>query len=634
MQRWPIGEECRYDGQIHPFVAELPKYHLVPKERGEHLAFRIRTRKWAENSKARQAKIREWCAADPLFFINVFCWIIEPREDEEQAGRIPFCTWKHQDPVIASIAKHFGKRHIVGDKSRAQGASWIVVALFVWRFLFFRYQNLGMGSKNKDYADNPKKHASLGFKIDFLLKNLPEWMLPNYDRMADGHWLNRDNHSMITAEPATEDMGRGDRYTAFALDEAAYFPNNYDRMAVDNLVATTNGIIMISTPNGMDNEHYDRISIPSPWLRVVLDWKDNPEHNQGLYTNDAGKLRIMDKGHQFPSDYTFYKDDRIRSPWYDRRWDDMKGNPVAMSREYDRDYGGSKSRPFPPEDVNFHRQFNRTETMRGTLILDHTDPSNLDGMRFVQRDDGPLKLWVKLDSEGLPLTDGALVQGCDIGTGTGGEGTSNSTAIIWSSSGEQIAEFADNNTGIEDFCRTCIALCYWFGRGDSAVYLIFEKNGGTGAQYTKELKRWHYPNRYKLIQNGKRTNIDGYHNSKRSVCLTPLAAAMSNRRITILSKDLLRETGEYVYGKNGEWEHPKSSSSQDPANAGLNHGDRTMAAAMCMIGLEDRGLLPDYKPPKNKKLREQDAPPDSVFGRARARKQAEEEGRLRTSCVW
>jgi hypothetical protein len=55
---------------------------------------------------------------------------------------------------------------------------------------------------------------------------------------------------------------------------------------------------------------------------------------------------------------------------------------------------------------------------------------------------------------------------------------------------------------------------------------------------------------------------------------------------------------------------------------------------MAVHGLQDRRMLPEREARKKRELREQDAPPDSVFGRARARKQAEEEGRLRTSCVW
>ena len=114
--------------------------------------------------------------------------------------------------------------NMVGDKSRAQGASWIMVAIIVWFYVFHDASLLGFGSKDEETADDPSSPDSLGWKIDFLLEKLPDWMRPRTERKYSTHtWKNLDNGSYIKAYAATKGIARGGRYLLFFLDESAAF---------------------------------------------------------------------------------------------------------------------------------------------------------------------------------------------------------------------------------------------------------------------------------------------------------------------------------------------------------------------------------------------------------------------------
>ena len=323
---FPQNEQLRYDGTIHPLVASLPHHHNVPRDREENRLWRLRVLEKAARDKAFRKVLLDACAEDFLFFVNGFCVLTEPRVGEEIQGLSPFVTWVHQEPVMAAMQFYAGRRHMVCDKSRAQGASWIAVAFFVWMFLFHPHAILGMGSKDEETADEPTNPDSLGWKIDFTITHLPKWMRPPgvelggpNRKKSDHTWTNVLNGSTIKAYSATAGIGRGGRFTCFFLDESAFYLPGKDTEAVSNLLKTTNSLMMFSTPNGVNNEHHARVTNPGRWLLCILDWKDNPWQRRGLYTVTDGKLVYLDKDFVHPDNYQFVLDGRVRSPWYDAR---------------------------------------------------------------------------------------------------------------------------------------------------------------------------------------------------------------------------------------------------------------------------------------------------------------------------
>lgn len=650
MARWPLGEEIRYDGTTHPLVSALPYYHLVPKDPAEHLEYRLNIRRMAHNNPSVQRQLIQWSIADPLFFVNTFCWIIEPRG----VGKIPFNSWSNQDPWLAALSKYSGVRDIKGDKSRAQGESWLLVADYFREFLLFQSCFQAFVSLDENTADNPDNPDSLGWKVDFLHENLPDWMkVPElwvggaHRKVSNHTWYNpkRSLHGVqlggnyLQAFASTGTAGKGGRRKRFGFDEAAFMDRARD--LIENLRAVTDCRNVFSTPNGKGDYFAELMHRKDSWLTITLDWRDNPSQNEGLYTtDDAGNLKMLRDNYQYPPDYKWVLDGKIRSYWYDRECERAGNNAVEIARELDRDYGGSKGRPFQPDVLTIARQYVRPESRRGELKYDKADLSNTDELKFRARPEGPLKLWCELDSEGFP-PGGDYAVACDIAAGTGGGGTSNSVIQVVSAAGEQVGEFVSNTISPTKLAQMAIALCYWFGRGRSSSFLNWEKTGPLGTQFSREVTRQGYSNVYvapdKKFKVTKKVKVDkvkrpGWHTQKTSETLEPLVSALENQAVTIHSSALVQECSEYEFGKNGDWVHPGAENKDDTSIAGHNHGDRAVAMGVAVISLQDRKWLKGIVgKPKQQPIT--DAPWNSSAGRL-ARYQRESRMASKAMCQW
>ncbi len=610
IEQFPSGEVVRFEkGRVHPLVEALPHYHRVPKEQAAHLEWRLKLRKLASDNPEYQKVLWKMCSEDPLFFINAFCWIDEPREGEgEASGLIPFNTWEHQDPVIAAMAHYGGRRHSVIDKSRAQGASWLCLCLFLWWFIFRPRTYLGMASITREMADDPDSPESLGWKFDTLLELLPKWMTTTPDgktiierNVSKSTWRNNKNGSRLKAHSATKGIGRGGRYFAYLLDEAAFFLPGKDTEAVQGLAGPgTNNIILASTPNGCETEHSYRLDDPQTWLTHILDWTDNPAQNKCLYTVDNGKVVKLDD-HPFPPGYHPVKDLLFpkRSPWFDRKCADARNNFIYINREYNRDRGGSRSRPFDKAALDRARPSCRTPFKMGELRIDEFDPGDA---QFIPGGRNAWLLWVDL-VRGLPPAD-QYVFGVDTASGAGGDWSSNSVLSIWNLAGVQCASFARHDIFPADFARLTFAAWKWFTRDHRKPLIVPEANAGGGQTLIKVLvelgcTRIYEPPKRADRNNGIRAKKYGFFNSDREATLGPLITELAVGTITPRDAKLLDEAGEYIYGRDGKVVHPKAQISEDGASRGLNHGDRAIAAALAIRGIKSlNGLKPIVLPKK------------------------------------
>lgn len=651
VQNYPHSEVCRYSGRVDPLVSSLPHYHLVEKDPAKHLQWRLDLYRKASGNKALQRKLWEACRDDPLFFINAFVWIFEPREGEgdDAGGVIPFNTWVHQDPVIASLHKYFGVRHVLLLKSRAQGASWILCAMFCWAFIFLRSKALGMASKDLEAADAAARPGSLGWKIDFIIRMLPPWMRPagldpneKKNRSLSQHsWENPKSNNFISAEAATPDTGRSDRYTVFGGDEAAFFVPQHGRAALANLLQTTNCVWWFSTPNGMDDAFYDKCQEPGPFLTCILDWKDNPWQNRGLYTAKNGRLVFLDKDYDwvanFPQGYPHVLDGEIRSPWFDRKCQELHNDMLLIKRELCMEFGGSVGRPFPAGAIKkMRKEFAAKQLHIGDLEYDFAYPEDVDCMQWLEGEAYKFDLWCPLVGGRPP--DGRYYIGVDLSRGVGGETSSNSVISIWNELREQVGELANNTIDPVEFAHLAVAVAYWFGRGEPTTKINWEVEG-PGREFGLELKRLGYHNlwmrpvgdddrRYRRI-----SDTPGYTNKNRDKAIRPLKLAVINQNVAIRSEALLEECLQYVFGDDGQPMHPKAKTARDGSAKGISHGDRVIAAAMAILMLDD--LVKTSK--RQRKRREMPVPDviprDSIAGRMLEREQQKRASQAKM-CRW
>lgn len=592
-------------------------YSLVPKDLEANLQYRIDLRKRCDaDLRFRQAMLTA-CQHDICFWLSAFCYVWEPRPRLRNGKllpkTVPFIPWDHQVPVIRQIKANLGFRDIGFNKSRGEGASWIVDYLALHDWLFEKEAKVGLVSNTEKKTDDPGNMDSLMAKIDWAITKLPVWMVGVKDvdwerRLSDHSFVHRWTGSQINGFAASQDTGRGGRYKWFAADELGAWDRPVDKRFMESVREATDSRLVISTPYGSEGAYYEFVHTPSSALMVVLDWKDNPSKNRGLYRIIDNKPVAVDPiSNPLLPEYDpptqdvldlwsrlrlkgFKLEGRDRSPWYDGRCDRPDSTPQSIAQELDRDFGGSMYRIFGAE---FFEQSDKTcrdpyKTGNLTFDRDTLEPS------WNTVANGPCKLWCTLDRRGFPEKHPYAV-GVDIGSGLGGSYTSNSVITVFDLvKMEQVFEYSSNTVEPVALADMAIAVATWF---DNA-YLAWERNG-PGNAFTKQIKArlGKFNNVYyegeQLARGSKKTKKLGWLTTKQSkeYMFGEFLKSIRTGEITIRSKDLNRECGQYVR-LGGKIEHVGAFSTEDESSMGESHGDRVIAACVALQAIYDRPL--DY----------------------------------------
>lgn len=563
-----------------------PYYHLVPKDPLENLAFRETLLEMADDNADYQQQLWIASSRDFLFFVNVFLWVFEPRE----AIILPFITWEFQDRCLLLAEQTLGKRDIGVEKSRDMGASWMFLTLFFYRWMFRSRQTFGLVSRTEDACDKRDDPDTLFWKLDFHYQHLPKWMAPPIERLRLS-LKNKTNDSVITGYSAVGDVARGGRKTAFGMDEMAAWGIDQSFDAWASTQHVTNCRMAVSTPKGMAGVFAEQmLSKDAAMLKISLHWAEHPEKHRGLYRSTDEVLEVIDTDYEFPPDYPFILDGKIRSPWYDEQ---CRRHPIPalIAQELDIDYGGSGFPFFSPKAVDHHaRLYAKDPFLVGDLMF------NTDDYRPTWREQGggPLRLWCHLTIDCEPNHNFDYVIGCDIATGSGGSQATNSVAsVVNASTGEKVAEFASNDLYPHQFADTVIALRKWFKGPKGDALLIWEVNG-PGAQFTKQLikespQRIYYRESTDVV-GAKVSKSPGWRSTRdtKRRLLGEYGRAIERGDMINRSAPALDEMLHYIYDQNGSIEHDRAKSSLDPTIAGENHGDRVIADALAWLGVGEQ----------------------------------------------
>ena len=91
------------------------------------------------------------------------------------------------------------------------GISWIIVAIFVYGFIFHNHKYLILSQKQDD-VDKIGDVKSLFEKARFIIRNLPNWMLPKgfnkNEHMSYMRISRPDSTGSITGESANPNASR------------------------------------------------------------------------------------------------------------------------------------------------------------------------------------------------------------------------------------------------------------------------------------------------------------------------------------------------------------------------------------------------------------------------------------------
>jgi hypothetical protein len=639
-----------YDLSYHQNVRDFkvdeeryPFYKLVPKSEIENLQFRIHLQEAARDDVGLQQQLWQMCRRDTLFWLNAFCWLHEPRP---RPRVLPFITWPHQDPCIADLESTLGVRDAAIDKSRGEGATWMALMVLLKYWLFgdpmnddYQMFSFGLVSRNEDAVDKVDEPGCLMWKLDFQIEQLPFWMKPDgFDpdkhRKYSTHILtNPENRNTFVGYSATSDVASGGRHTAFLMDEMAKFPRHSDYSAMSSTQYVSDCRWVVSTFKGNHGAYYDLIRGQGTSAKViVLDWKDNPVRNRGLYTVTHGNISPLSDSNPLPSNYDpgdihkmlrnrgFQVEDKILSPWYVNECVRGNATPSSIAEELDRDPERSGSPFFQPDVLQRLKENCREPLDTGRLdFFSHSCEPD----KWIHDGRGEWLLWCEVLLTGRPSSAYDFVMGIDVAAGGGGSLSSNSAISVANVTGQKVAEFASPRTLPQDLARIAYAAGHWFRGPGGPAYLIFESNGSTGVQFAKSILELEYP---RLFLDEVETEISrvkqkkpGYWNQgerKRPVLYGSYRQALSDGNFSNPSAQALDECKFYEHMPGGGIEHVAASSkNEDASGAGHNHGDRATADALCWRGILDLSPRTKLGKPKfrNEPTIEDKCAPDGSF---------------------
>jgi hypothetical protein len=556
---------------------------IVPRELKSNLIFRYEIVKRINASDKFAQDMWDICQRDILFFVNVFCWTYNPRLKCEK--NVPFILYPFQETAILKIKRAITKgEDILIEKSRDVGASWICLIPIVWFFLFIKDSSFGLTSRTQDLVDKTDDPDCLFWKIDFIIKNLPDKFKPNVKRNLL-QASNKNIGTTIGGYSTTSDSARAGRRTAMLLDEFASVKDAYEILTSTGDVTSCR--ILNSTPKGINNAFYDRVKDPFT-TKIKIHWSLHPVKNKGLYksielSDNKMKLIILDRGYRFPKGYKFILDGKIRSVWYDKEC--KRRTKLEIAQELDINYLGSGSNYFELDVINQYKDLFCCEPIQSGFIFYEYFENTLSNINFKDDKDGKFTFWEHLNL-GTPVDKLAeYCIACDTSAGTG---ASNSVLTIGNiRTNEKIGEYVDAYIKPFEFARLAVSTAKLFNN----AFLIWETNGA-GREFGDEVLRLGYKNiYYKMSGEGtyytKMTEIPGWFptvNSKLSL-LGTYRQALNEHTFIDRSVMTLREAEEYVYSTNGGVEFGKTVNMPDPSGSKANHGDRVISSALLLYAI-------------------------------------------------
>lgn len=504
------------------------------------------------------------CSRDLLFYINTFCFIYEPRPKGEHSKILPFITYKEfQDEVVDRIDLAISKgEDLVIEKSRDVGATWMCITALEHRFHFKPMESFLMLSRIDDLVDKTEDPRALFWKIDFIHRHQPKWMMPRLNRQKN-HLLNMDNGSTIDGAATTGEAATGDRRTAIFLDEFAKVPEGQKMLGSTR--DATRCRIFNSTHAGQGTAFHDLTKTCPNKLR--LHWSSHPEKNQGLYYDKQG---------------------RKRSPWYDEQCR-RSPHPGEIKQNLDIDVLGSNSEFFDGQALQEYMD----KYVTAPLHIGELDllPGENKASGFNARKNGRLKLWFSPDPVTKRPPKSKYCMGIDVSAGTG---ASNSVISIGNMiTKEKIAEYTNPLARPEYLAQMALALAEWFSDADgNGAYMIWEANGGPGHNFGSVVMDSGYRNVYYRTNESSLTkrvsDVAGWFSTieTKMTVLGELRRAMKAEEFVNRSKEALDEYQYYIFLASGCVGHAKSESTEDASGARANHGDHTMADALMWKGMK------------------------------------------------
>jgi hypothetical protein len=612
------------------------KHHqIVPRSLAENAHYRINMLRTPLASK--QRLIRKMCAEDLLFFVNTFVYQYNPRavsgvdenpyspwvghEEYEPFITYPFQEWamtygkpgQHDSHgLLWAIEKQCD--HLT-EKSRDMGVSWYHLIAFAWLWLFHGGKSLGVISRDEDAVDKVDDPDSLFWKIDFILQNLPHWLLPkgfSWRKHRKSMFLkNPENGSTIVGEASTSKAFSGGRKTTIFIDELSKIREARDLLGHTADVASCR--LMCGTHTGLDSMFYE-VANDRHTAKTVLHWTLHPLKAKGLYEYDKQSNRIVvhDKSYEYPTDFNFVYEWKpnggpcpgLRSPWYDAECIRRQGIQGAVARDLDINPKGATSQFFDPGTIReLVRRYSCPPVWEGELDYDTKTGRPNANCPLIAKAGGRIKMWAHPVGYG-GVKPGRYGAGVDMSYGTWA--TPSCFSLGNADTGDKILEVRDPSPdGAPDqFAPFVVALCWLFKTVDGHGAQLAWENEGPGTTFGKRVLDLGYRNVYwrhdELKSISKITSHAGWQPSmaNRRLLLSTYARCLASHQVVNYSEDALLSTLDFKITEKTIEHGRRKVKGTDPSGAGENHGDVVIADALMTKMIKEMGLKPKEEEPQ------------------------------------
>jgi len=597
---------------------------LGAKARPENLLWRDVCWRAGYESAEKRAALMIACARDPLFWINTFVWILEPRpgrgkkKSKSQGKCIPFITYPCQDRAILKMIRHIREgEDLLIRKSRDMGATWICLAVFLWFWCFETDCTFTVLSAKEEMVDKDGNPKALFFKLLYALERLPDWMTPNYKK-TKMHLANKWNGSVIDGEATQPNATVSDRRMALLLDEFAKVDKVKPGLGGEILGGTadvTNCRIINSTPDGHDSGYW--IAHESPTAKEILHWSEHPLKNPGLYrVEENGDITVLDEAwHLRNPGYAFNYEPGgwkgLRSPWYDKEVV-RRHSPIKVARELDMAFGGSGDPYFIESEIAAVKARDCRQPFSRCRAEEYLK-ENFDDIA-----EKPLSLWFIPDIHGRPDQNTTYTISVDIAQGSG---ASDSVISVGDDRTKAlIAQYTSNRIRPDVLADLTVAFCEWFTTPLDQAFLIYDGTGPGVGYGLRIIDKHNYCRIYryqnKASRTGNKAPIPGYpfNRELKESLFSRFATALYEGTYTTRSAGMLKQCLEYVYDGKGGVEHMNERLTDYKSGRGKQHGDKVISEALLVEGMSLRPAPPEtpFRMPEHCYARREQAALDKI----------------------
>ena len=273
----------------------------IPKTIKENIILRLNIENDCQKSDDKKLAAYTLCKKNVLNFFNLFLSTYDTRKTP--ADR-PFILYPFQEDFVIKINEAI-KTGIdyLSEKTRDMGCTWMVLGIFLYRWLFFN-ENFLVGSKVESSVDTIGNMQSHFERMRYMLKRLPDWVLSMCEfSMKNSAFMKlfKENGASITGESMNDNFSRQGRYNAILLDEFAFVEQA--EKIFQACGDSTPCRLPVSTPNGKHNA-FARIRDSGKIKIATLHWRQHPEKTDEWYKIQCKRRTDKEVAQELDINYT------------------------------------------------------------------------------------------------------------------------------------------------------------------------------------------------------------------------------------------------------------------------------------------------------------------------------------------